>query len=66
MGYLTIYDGGSEDADIVDNLNRTIFNTKISTSRNQIFVVFYTNGKNNASIRFNARVIKSKYTQNSI
>ena len=59
-GYLTIYDGGSEDADIVDNLNRTIFNTKISNSRNQIFVVFYTNGKNNASIRFNARVIKSK------
>ena len=59
-GYLTIYDGGSEDADIVDNLNRTIFNTKISTSRNQIFVVLYTNGKNNASIRFNARVIKSK------
>ena len=59
MGYLTIYDGGSEDADIVDNLNRTIFNTKISTSRNQIFVLLHTDGKN-GTIRLMATVIESK------
>ena len=59
-GYLKIYDGGSEHAEIIGNLNKAINGTKISTPRNQIFVVLYTNGKNNASIRFNARVIKSK------
>ena len=60
IGSFLIYDGGSEKAEMIANINATMNGTKISTSRNQIFVVLYTNGKNNASIRFNARVIKSK------
>ena len=59
-GYLTIYDGGSEKADIIASLNGAMNDTKISTPRNQMFVVLHTNGINNMSIRFNAIVIKSK------
>ena len=55
-----IYDGGSEKAEMIANLNGTMNDTKISTPKNQIFVVLHTNGKNNASIRLNATVIKSK------
>ena len=54
-----IYDGGSEQAEMIGNLNGEINDTKISTPRNQVFVVLHTNGKN-ASIRLNATVIKSK------
>ena len=59
-GYFTIYDGGSEHAEIIGNLNEAINGTKISTPRNQIFVVLHPNGRNNASIRLNATVLKSK------
>ena len=59
-GYLTIYEGGSEQAEIIANLNGAMNNTKITTPRNQIFVVLDTNGKNNASVRLNATVLKSK------
>ena len=59
-GYFTIYDGGSEHAEIIGNLNEAINHTKISTPRNQIFVILDTNGNNNLSIRLNATVIKSK------
>ena len=59
-GYFTIYDGGSEHAEIIGNLDEAINYTKISTPRNQIFVILDTNGKNNLSIRLNATVIKSK------
>ena len=59
-GYLTIYDGGSEQAKIIGTLNRAMNNTKISTPRNQIFVVLHANGKNNANIRLNATVIECK------
>ena len=58
-GFLTIYDGGSEHAEVIGNLNGAMNGTKISTPRNQIFVVLHTNG-NNASIRLNATLIKSK------
>ena len=54
-----IYDGGSEQAEMIGNLNGEINNTKISTPRNQVFVVLNTKGRN-ASIRLNATVIKSK------
>ena len=57
--FLTIHDGGSEKAEMIANLNGTMNAAKISTPGNQIFVVLHTNGKN-ASIRFNAAVIKSK------
>ena len=55
-GYFTIYDGGSEHAEIISNLNEAINDTKISTPRNQIFVVLHTN---NASVQLNATVLKS-------
>ena len=58
-GFLMIYDGGSEQAEMIDNLNGAINDTKISTPRNQVFVVLHTNGKN-AKIQLNATVIKSK------
>ena len=54
-----IYDGGSEHAEVIDNLNGAMNGTKISTPRNQIFVVFHTNA-NNGSIRLHAAVIESK------
>ena len=59
-GYLTIYEGGSEQAEIIANLNGAMNDTKISTPRNQIFVVLHTNGNNNANIRLNATVIECK------
>ena len=57
--FLTIYDGGSEQAEMIANLNGAMNGTKISTPRNQIFVVFHTNA-NNGSIRLHAAVIESK------
>ena len=59
-GYFMIYDGGNEYAEIIGNLNGAMNNTKISTPRNQIFVVLDKNRKNNSSIRLNATVFKSK------
>ena len=56
---MKIYDGGSEHAEIIGNLNGAMNNSKIITPKNQIFVVLDTNGKYNASIRLNATVIKS-------
>ena len=57
--FLTIYDGGSEQAEIIKTLNTAMNNTKISTPRNQIFVVFNTKGNNLANIRLNAAIIES-------
>ena len=57
--FLMIYDGGSEQAEMIDKINGAMNGTKISTPRNQIFVTISTNGKN-ASIRLNAAVIESK------
>ena len=59
-GYLTIYDGGSEQAEMIANLNGAMNDTKISTPRNQIFVVLHANGQNSTSIRLNATAIESK------
>ena len=59
-GYLTIYDGGSEQAEIIANLNGAMNDTKISTPRNQIFVVLHANGNNTANITLNATVIEGK------
>ena len=60
-GFLTIYNGGSEQAEMIANLKQEINDTKISTSSNQMFAVLDTKGKN-ASIRLNATVIQSKCT----
>ena len=59
--HFSIYDGGSEKAEMIANHTEILNGTKISTPRNQIFVVLQTNGKNNASIRVKAKVIKRKY-----
>ena len=45
---------------IIGNLNGAINDTKISTPGNQIFVVLDTNENDNASVRLNATVLKSK------
>ena len=59
-GYFMIYDGGSEHAEIIGNLNGAMNKTKITTPRNQIFVVLDTNEKNNSSLRLYATVLRSK------
>ena len=54
-----IYDGGSEQAEMIANLSTTMNGTKISTPRNQMFAILYTNGQN-ATIKLNAAVNKCK------
>ena len=58
--HFLIYDGGSEEAEMIANHTEVMNGTKISTPRNQIFVVLQTNGKE-YNIRVNAKVIKRKY-----
>ena len=48
---LIIYDGGSEKAEMIAN------STKISTPRNQIFAVIYTNGQT-SEMKLNARIVE--------
>ena len=55
---LIIYDGGSEQAEMIANLNNAN-NTKISTPRNQIFAVIYTNGQT-SEMKLNARIVERK------
>ena len=58
--FLSIYDGGSNQAEMIAYLKGTMNGTKISIARNQMYVVLHTNG-NNASIRLNATIIKRKF-----
>ena len=58
-GFLKIYDGGSEKAELIANLNGATNGTKISTSRNQIFVLLHTD-ENNMFIRLHAVAFESK------
>ena len=55
---LIIYDGGSKQAEMIANLNNAN-STKISTPRNQIFAVIYTNGQT-SEIKLNARIVERK------
>ena len=57
--FLTIYDGGSEQAEMIANLSKTMNGTKIPIPRNQMFAMLYTNGQN-ATIKLNAAVNKCK------
>ena len=41
--YLTIYDGGSDQAELIANLTGKMNETKISIFGNQMFVVFHAN-----------------------
>ena len=63
--FLTLYDGGSDQAVILSKLNGTMNDSKISTSRNQVFAVLNINGISTASLRLYAVIIKSKYPQNT-
>ena len=56
---LIIYDGGSEQAEMIANLNSAMNGTKISTPRNQIYVVIYTNGLT-SKMKLNAEIIEGK------
>ena len=58
--FLTIYDGGSEQAEIIKTISTSMKNTKISTPRNQIYIGLNTNGNNPANIRLNIEIIESK------
>ena len=58
--FLSIYDGGSNQAEMIAYLKGTMNGTKISIARNQMYVVLHTNG-NNVSIRLNATIIKRKF-----
>ena len=53
-----IYDGGSEQAEMIANLNNAN-STKISTPRNQIFAMIYTNGQT-SEMKLNARIVERK------
>ena len=44
---------------MIGNLNEAMNGTKISTPRNQIFVLLNANGNNPANIRLNAAIIES-------
>ena len=54
--FLNIYDGGSEQAEIIKALHTTTNDTKISTPRNQIYIVLNTNG----NMRLNVEILESK------
>ena len=58
--FLTIYDGGSEQAEMISNLIGAMNGTKVSTPRNQIFIVLNTKGNDPAAnIRLHAAIIES-------
>ena len=56
-GFLKIYDGGSEQAEMIANFSTALNHNKISTPRNQMFAMLHTN----AGVRISATVIKSMY-----
>ena len=56
---LIIYDGGSEQAEMIANLNSAMIGTKIYTPRNQIYAVIYTNGIT-SKMKLNAAIIEGK------
>ena len=58
--YLSIYNGGSDDSEIVANLTGQMNDTTIAISGNQMFVVFKTN-HDIISKGFHALILDSKY-----
>ena len=58
--FLAIYNGGSDDSEMVANLTGSMNDTKVSISGNQMFVVFKTNNDIVAK-GFHALIIESKY-----
>ena len=58
--FLNIYEGGSEQAEIIKTFKTAMNDTKISTPRNQIYITFNTNGNDPANIRLYVEIIESK------
>ena len=58
--FLDIYNGGSDDSEMVANLTGTMNYPNISISGNQMFVVFKTNHEIVVK-GFHALIIESKY-----
>ena len=61
--FLEIYDGGSEQAEMISKLKEAMNGTKISTPKNQIFLVLNINGNNPVNVKLNAEIIESKYLE---
>ena len=62
--FLDIYNGGSDDSEMIAKLTGQMNDTKISISGNQMFVVFKTNHEI-ISKGFHALILESKhYHQN--
>ena len=57
--FLNIYNGGSDDSEMVANLTGLMNDTKISISGNQMFLVFKTNNEI-VSKGFHAMILESK------
>ena len=57
--FLDIYNGGSDDSEMVANLTGLMNDTKISISGNQMFLVFKTNNEI-VSKGFHAMILESK------
>ena len=57
--FLEIYNGGSDDSEMVANLTGLMNDTKISISGNQMFLVFKTNNEI-VSKGFHAMILESK------
>ena len=57
--FLTIYNGGSEQAENITMLTRSMNETQISTPSNQLFVVLNSKEKS-LNVKFNATVLESK------
>ena len=58
--YLNIYDGGSDDSELVESLTGELDNKKISVQGNQMFLIFYTNNEH-VTEGFHALIIESEY-----
>ena len=57
--FLEVYNGGSDDSEMVANLTGLMNDTKISISGNQMFLVFKTNNEI-VSKGFHAMILESK------
>ena len=57
--FINIYNGGSDDSEMVANLTGLMNDTKISISGNQMFLVFKTNNEI-VSKGFHAMILESK------
>ena len=58
--FLEIYNGGSDDSEMVANLTGLMNDTKISISGNQMFLVFKTNNEIVSKAGFHAMILESK------